>query len=93
VLQHKAPHSPAAFLQRKGRAGRRQDMRPWTVVVLSDYGRDRTAYQSYDRLFSPTLPPRHLPLANRAVLRMQAAFTLCDWLAWRLPPNQTSDPW
>jgi hypothetical protein len=38
-------------------------------------------------------PPRHLPLANRAVLRMQAAFTLCDWLARRLPPNQTSDPW
>jgi hypothetical protein len=93
VLQHKAPHSPAAFLQRKGRAGRRQDMRPWTVVVLSDYGRDRTAYQSYDQLFSPTLPPRHLPLANRAVLRMQAAYALCDWLARRLPPNQQADPW
>jgi hypothetical protein len=93
VLQHKAPHSPAAFLQRKGRAGRRQDMRPWTVVVLSDYGRDRSAYQGYDQLFSPTLPPRHLPLGNRAVLRMQAAYALCDWLARRLPPNQGSDPW
>lgn len=93
VLQHKAPHSPAAFLQRKGRAGRRQDMRPWTVVVLSDYGRDRSAYQSYDQLFSPILPPRHLPLGNRAVLRMQAAYVLCDWLVRRLPPNQASDPW
>lgn len=93
VLQHKAPHSPAAFLQRKGRAGRRQDMRPWTVVVLSDYGRDRSAYQSYDQLFSPILPPRHLPLGNRAVLRMQAAYALCDWLVRRLPPNQASDPW
>src|SRR5262249_48346685 len=41
VLQHKAPQTPAAFLQRKGRSGRRQEVRPWTVVVLSDYGRDR----------------------------------------------------
>jgi ATP-dependent helicase Lhr and Lhr-like helicase len=93
VLQHKAPQSAAAFLQRKGRAGRRQDMRPWTVVVLSDYGRDRNAYQAYDQLFSPHLPPRHLPLGNRAVLRMQATYALLDWLAQRLPPNQMPDPW
>ena len=31
-------------------------MRPWTAVVLSDYGRDRAAYQSYDLLFDPELP-------------------------------------
>jgi hypothetical protein len=30
-------------------------MRPWTVVVLSDYGRDRIAYQGYDILFNPIL--------------------------------------
>lgn len=93
VLQHKAPQSPAAFLQRKGRAGRRQDMRPWTVVVLSDYGRDRSAYQTYDQLFSPYLPPRHLPLGNRAVLRMQATYALLDWLARRLPANHVPEPW
>lgn len=93
VLQHKAPQSAAAFLQRKGRAGRRQDMRPWTVVVLSDYGRDRNAYQAYDHLFSPHLPPRHLPLGNRAVLRMQATYALLDWLARRLPSSHTPDPW
>lgn len=93
MLQHKAPHSTAAFLQRKGRAGRRQDMRPWTTVVLSDYGGDRLAYQSYDQLFSPQLPPRHLPLRNRAVLKMQAAYTLVDWLARRLPRNESPDPW
>ena len=93
VLQHKAPHSAAAFLQRKGRAGRRQEMRPWTVVTLSDYGRDRSAYQGYDQLFSPNLPPRHLPLKNRAVLRMQATYVLCDWLARRLPANYAPDPW
>ena len=93
VLQHKAPHSAAAFLQRKGRAGRRQEMRPWTVVTLSDYGRDRSAYQGYDQLFSPNLPPRHLPLKNRAVLRMQATYVLCDWLARRLPVSYSPDPW
>ncbi|HMI82567.1 MAG TPA: protein DpdJ [Polyangiaceae bacterium] len=93
ILQHKAPQSAAAFLQRKGRAGRRQDMRPWTIVVLSDYGRDRNAYQAYDQLFSPHLPPRHLPIGNRAVLRMQATYALLDWLARRLPPSQTPDPW
>ena len=38
VLQHKAPHDAAQFLQRKGRAGRNSATRPWTVVVLSDWG-------------------------------------------------------
>lgn len=93
VLQHKAPQSPAAFLQRKGRAGRRQSMRPWTLVVLSDYGRDRVAYQAYDQSFSPYLPARHLPLGNRAILRMQATFALFDWLALRLPRNEWAEPW
>ena len=93
VLQHKAPQSAAAFLQRKGRGGRKQSMRPWTVVVLSDYGRDRIAYQSYDQLFSPNLPARQLALHNRAVLRMQATYALCDWLARRLPPDEQPDPW
>jgi hypothetical protein len=93
MLQHKAPQSPAAFLQRKGRAGRRQNMRPWTVVVLSDYGRDRAAYLGYDQLFSPHLPARYLPLRNRAVLRMQATFVLFDWLARRLPSGVSPDPW
>ena len=57
VLQHKAPRDSAQFLQRKGRAGRIRGMRPWTVVVLSDYGRDRLAYQGYDLLFDPRSKP------------------------------------
>ncbi|WP_437763391.1 protein DpdJ [Sorangium sp. So ce281] len=93
VLQHKAPHSAAAFMQRKGRAGRRRDMRPWTVVVLSDYGRDRSAYQAYERTFSPALPPRRLPLGNRVVLRMQATYALLDWLARGLPQGHSPEPW
>lgn len=84
VLQHKAPRDAASFLQRKGRAGRIRRMRPWTVVVLSDYGRDRIAFQGYESLFDPVLPPRVLPVANRYVLRIQAVFAFMDWLAQQL---------
>lgn len=80
VLQHKAPRSMASFLQRKGRAGRTRHMRPWTVVVLTDYGRDRLAYQAYDQLFDPELPARQLPLSNRYVQRMQAVYAALDEL-------------
>ena len=84
VLQHKAPRDAASFLQRKGRAGRPRGTRPWTVVVLSDFGRDRIAYQGYEQLFSPELRPRYLPIRNRHVLRMQAVLVLMDWLTERL---------
>ena len=40
VIQHKSPRNMASFLQRKERGGRSKYMRPWTGVVLSDYGRD-----------------------------------------------------
>ena len=53
IVHHKRPSSMASFVQRKGRAGRRRGMRPWTVVVLSDYGADRFAFQNSEQLFSP----------------------------------------
>jgi hypothetical protein len=84
VIQHKSPRDMASFLQRKGRAGRSRTMRPWTVVVLSDYGRDRIAYQSYDLLFDPILEERSLPISNRYVIRIQAAFACMDWIAQKL---------
>ena len=84
VLQHKAPHDAAQFLQRRGRAGRDPAMRPWTVVVLSGWGRDRRAWQLYEDLFDPELLGRSLPLGNRYVLRMQAAYALMDWLGGQL---------
>lgn len=84
VLQHKAPRGVAAFLQRKGRAGRTRGMRPYTAVVLSDYGRDRATYEAWDTLFDPTLPRLVLPIRNSAVLRMQAALATMDWLAEQL---------
>jgi hypothetical protein len=88
VLQHKAPRDEAAFVQRRGRAGRTRTMRPWTVVTLSDFGRDRLAYDAYDILFDPALRPRPLPISNRAVLRMQATYAWLDWTARRLAPSQ-----
>jgi hypothetical protein len=93
VIQHKAPRNMASFLQRKGRAGRSRTMRPWTVVVLSDYGRDRIAYQSYDLLFNPILEERLLPLSNRYVIRIQAAFAFMDWVAQQLPATPRGSVW
>lgn len=84
VVQHKAPRGVASFLQRKGRAGRTRGMRPYTAVVLSDYGRDRATYESWDRLFDPVLPQLVLPIANRAVVRMQATLATLDWVADQL---------
>jgi len=84
VLQHKAPRDLAQFLQRRGRAGRVQTQRPWTVVVLSDYGRDRIAYQQYETLFDPAIPAKNLPLGNQSVRKMQAATCLIDWVGHRL---------
>jgi RAD3-like DEAD/DEAH box helicase/helicase-like protein len=89
VIQHKAPRDVAQFLQRKGRAGRTRHMRPWTIVVLSDYGRDRIAYQAYDQLFDPEVPARTLPLVNRYIKRIQAGYGLIDYLGVK---TQISSP-
>jgi len=80
ILQHKAPHDSAAFIQRRGRAGRQRGTRPVTVVALSDYGRDRLAYQGYEALFAPQITARNLPVGNRYALKIQAAQALLDWL-------------
>ena len=93
VVQHKAPRDWASFLQRKGRAGRIRSMRPWTVTVLSDYGRDRLTYQSYEQLFDPSLPPQALPIRNPYLLRMQAAMALLDWLTHNLPTGVSGNAW
>lgn len=81
VIQHKAPRDGAQFLQRRGRAGRDPSMRPWTAVVLSDYGRDRLAFESYEALFDPRLQMVRLPLRNRVILKMQATWWLLDYLS------------
>ncbi|GAA2607313.1 protein DpdJ [Streptomyces axinellae] len=93
VLQHKAPRDAAAFIQRRGRAGRERGSRPITVVTLSDYGRDRLAYQAYETLFAPQVPARNLPIGNRYVLKIQATQALLDWTAGKLRHRKLSaDP-
>jgi hypothetical protein len=81
VLQHKAPYGLAAFAQRKGRAGRSTNMRPWMITVLSDYGRDRIAFQNYEQYFDVVVPPKALPIHNRYILKIQSVFAFFDWLA------------
>jgi superfamily II DNA/RNA helicase len=81
IIQHKAPRDAASFLQRRGRAGRDPSMRPWAVVVLSDYGRDRLAFQAYDTLADPVVPPINLPTKNRVILKMQATWMLLGLLS------------
>lgn len=80
VLHHKRPGSMSSFIQRKGRAGRTRGARPWTVVVLSDYGADRWAFQSAERLFLPEVDALSLPVGNPYVLRVQMALFLIDWI-------------
>lgn len=87
VVQHKAPLSSSAFIQRRGRAGRQRGTRPITVVSLSDYGRDRFAYESYETLFDPEVEARSLPVNNRFVLKIQGTQALIDWMNIQLRPK------
>jgi hypothetical protein len=91
TLHHKRPRSLASFIQRKGRAGRRRGTRPWTVVVLSDYGGDRWAFQNTETLFRPEVGEIYLPIANSHVLRMQAVYFLIDWVSARLQTGNAYD--
>jgi hypothetical protein len=84
MLHHKKPVSISSFIQRKGRAGRRVGTRPWTVVVLSDYGADRWAFQNAERLFQPEIETIFLPISNPYVLRIQATYFLVDWIGRRV---------
>ncbi len=93
VIQHKAPRGMASFLQRKGRAGRDRVMRPITLTILSDYGRDRAFYQAYEHLFDPMLESQHLPIRNSYVLKIQAVFALFDWLAARTAGYEKAWQW
>ena len=91
IVQHKSPISMASFVQRRGRAGRRRGMRPWTVIVLSDLGRDRWAFRDSEKLFYPILDRIRVPIFNPYILRVQATWFLVDWIASKVnskdPPN------
>jgi len=84
VIQHKAPRSTASYLQRKGRAGRTRGMRPWMVVVLSDFGQDRVQFQNYEKLIEPEINLQSLPLGNSHILSMNAAMAALNWFEIKL---------
>lgn len=84
IIQHKTPRSAAQLIQREGRAGRTDQMRPWTVAVLSDFGIDRITFQSYERLFDPELEPNSLPLDNLYIIKIQAVYSFIEWISLRL---------
>lgn len=84
VIQHKAPRNVASYLQRKGRAGRKRAMRPWMITVLSDYGRDRVAFQQYEQLINPTVKMLRLPVENSHIQKMQASLATLEWIGMNL---------
>lgn len=84
VIQHKAPRDVSSYLQRKGRAGRSKTMRPWMLVVLSEFGRDRVVFQRYEDLVSPEIKRQGLPLYNGHIQKMQAAMAALDWMSMKL---------
>lgn len=84
MVHHKAPRSIASFLQRRGRAGRTRGSRPTTLVVLSDWGRDRWLFQNSERLFQPEIESIKVPLLNPYVQHVQATAFLLDWIGRRV---------
>ena len=88
VFQHKAPRDIASYLQRKGRAGRSVSSRPWMVVVLSEFGRDRELFLRYDELARPIIDSKSLPTENTHVQKMAAAGAFLDWVG-----EKTQVPW
>jgi hypothetical protein len=84
MLHHKRPVSLSSFVQRKGRAGRRRGMRPFTVLVLSDFGGDRYAFRNAERFFEPDIDFIFLPIENPFVLRLQATYFLIEWIGQKV---------
>lgn len=84
TLHHKRPTSMSSFVQRRGRAGRRRGMRPWTVMVLSDFATDRWAFQNIERYFEPEIDALRIPTENPYVLKAQGVMFLLDWLGQHL---------
>jgi hypothetical protein len=84
VIHHKSPKNMASFVQRRGRAGRSQYSRPSTIVVLSDFGKDRWSFQNGEALASPEINELSMPVTNPYVMRVQSAGFLIDWLGRKL---------
>ena len=55
-------------------------MRPITLTVLSEYGRDRISFQAYEHLFDPTLNIN--PYQSKInMFSVSIVYSLIDWLS------------
>ncbi len=82
VLQYQAPTGPAAFTQRRGRAGRPSDSRTFVVSVLSPYRRqDEFYFRNTHLLTDPVFAKIPLNAANRVLARAHAMYLLLDRVA------------
>ncbi|MET2952835.1 protein DpdJ [Vibrio harveyi] len=93
VIQHKAPRNVASYLQRKGRAGRRRGMRPWMYTILSDFGRDRIAFQQYEQLIDPKVSTTKLPTENSHIHKMHSSLATLEWFVKNDPQLKWLNIW
>jgi hypothetical protein len=82
VLQYQAPTGPAAFTQRRGRAGRPSDSRTFVISVLSPYRRqDEFYFRNTHLLTDPVFAKIPLNARNRVLTRAHALHLLLDRVA------------
>lgn len=82
VYQHKAPHSAASFIQRRGRAGRDPDDSPIIITLLWPYRRDDAFYFFHpEALYAPKFDDVPLNAGNFDVQRTHTLLAFFDLLA------------
>ncbi|NMB44838.1 MAG: DEAD/DEAH box helicase [Firmicutes bacterium] len=82
VLMKNVPPSPANYVQRAGRAGRRSSTAAMVVTYAQDRPHDSFHYRHPDRMIKGHIKPPHFDLSNeKIVLRHVYAVALADF--WR----------
>lgn len=84
VYQHMAPSNVAAFIQRRGRAGRNPDHSPVIITLLWPYrARDLFYFYRPNYLYKPSFDDIPLNARNRHVQLTHAFLGIFDWLAFQ----------
>ena len=86
VLMKNVPPSPANYVQRAGRAGRRAGTAAMVVTYAQDRPHDAFHYRYPERMIKGHIKPPHFDISNeKIVLRHMYAVALAD--LWRKSPN------